>query len=533
MPKISVIIPVYNVAGYLDQCLNSVVNQTFSDIEIILVNDGSTDGSGDECLKWAERDPRIIYVKKLNEGSGPSRNMGINIAKGEYVAFIDADDWYDESFIELIYSEARKTGADIVACGYREVNDGTNAEIRTRYPDFSDKKGAYWTTHSVLWNKLYKRSLFTDNRIEMPKGPGQDTAVMCFICYKANKIAVLALCLYYHRKNREGSMTSNNFSRHIKNAVNILPYLCDLFIRSGDFSKCRERLLNYALYNIRHLKNRINNNNGDYALWFNAVSGFMDSYFPGWSVHYNLRICVLGSYSLKYLLSRYTPFNDDNIDDYCFSGVLSIMSEACSDIMPAHDNPFRNKALYNDFNKTLVKNIRSDDITYDYMIIDFLDERFDIFRYSGSDFTLSDALREAKNVPESVRLKRWDDSSVELWKKRCLDFISVLKLKFSARNVILVKQYLTEYYGVCEKEQRYENWEEIRFINSKLSECYSFFADNYQGIAVIEADNGFHYSFKHFRHGIYPWHYNEEYYFNAADAVMSHIKRRLIINSVK
>ena len=129
MAEVSVIIPVYNVEEYVDKCLASVVNQSFSDIEIIVVNDGSTDGSGDKCLEWAKRDERIVYVSKKNEGAGLARNLGIQIASSEFLAFCDPDDWYDERFIEIMLAKQQDTDADIVTCSCSYTHDGNSVKI--------------------------------------------------------------------------------------------------------------------------------------------------------------------------------------------------------------------------------------------------------------------------------------------------------------------------------------------------------------------------------------------------------------------
>ena len=113
-PAVSIIIPVYNVAKWLDECLESVVGQTFSDFEVILINDGSTDESGEKCRKWCEKDARIRLIDKDNEGPSKARNLGIQEASGVYLAFLDADDWIDRRYLELMYGRAVRTDADMV-----------------------------------------------------------------------------------------------------------------------------------------------------------------------------------------------------------------------------------------------------------------------------------------------------------------------------------------------------------------------------------------------------------------------------------
>ena len=123
MPKVSVIIPVYNVEKYLRECLNSVINQTLKDIEIILVDDGSTDSSLSICQEYAKKDDRIIVLTQQNQGAAVARNNGIKIAKGEYLSILDSDDYFDLSMLEKLYNKAVKDDLDITICRAQALND--------------------------------------------------------------------------------------------------------------------------------------------------------------------------------------------------------------------------------------------------------------------------------------------------------------------------------------------------------------------------------------------------------------------------
>lgn len=121
---ISVVIPVYNVYEWIDLCLESVINQTFDNFEVILINDGSTDGSDLKCIQWAERDSRIRVIHKINEGPSVARNIGIQEARGKYLVFIDSDDWVDKSYLETMYNRVIATNADLVECDVYRVKIG-------------------------------------------------------------------------------------------------------------------------------------------------------------------------------------------------------------------------------------------------------------------------------------------------------------------------------------------------------------------------------------------------------------------------
>ena len=115
-PEVSVILPVYNVGEYLDICMESLERQTFRDFEALLINDGSTDDSADRCRAWAEKDSRIRFFDKDNEGVAPTRNLGVRLARGEYLAFVDPDDWLDPTYLEKLHARLEETGADVASC---------------------------------------------------------------------------------------------------------------------------------------------------------------------------------------------------------------------------------------------------------------------------------------------------------------------------------------------------------------------------------------------------------------------------------
>ena len=128
-PKISVIIPVFNVGEFLDACMESLEQQTFKDFEILLINDGSTDNSGELCHIWAEKDSRIRCVDKDNEGVAVTRNLGVRLARGVYLAFVDPDDWLDPTYLEKLYVRLETTGKDFAECDLWRYDNRTGKKI--------------------------------------------------------------------------------------------------------------------------------------------------------------------------------------------------------------------------------------------------------------------------------------------------------------------------------------------------------------------------------------------------------------------
>lgn len=181
---ISVIIPVYNVEHLLERCLNSVIQQAYKDLQIILVNDGSTDKSPEICDNYLKIDDRIKVIHKKNEGPNAARKDGVNIANGEYIAFVDSDDYIDKNMFEVLVNEASK-GVDVVQCGYRKVSTAGEvlSTITLKPIDISQTSeiALYYAsqknTTNFLWNKLYRAEIFKN--IEFPSFfAGEDSCIL-------------------------------------------------------------------------------------------------------------------------------------------------------------------------------------------------------------------------------------------------------------------------------------------------------------------------------------------------------------------
>ena len=152
MPKVSVIVPVYNVEKYIEKCLNSLVNQTLKDIEIIIVNDGSKDNS-DKIIKiYQEKYDNIIYLTKKNGGLSDARNYGIPYAKGEYIAFLDSDDYVENDIYEKMYNKAKENNSDYVECDF--IWEYPNKSIIDKGEEYTGKHEMLQKIRVVAWNKL-------------------------------------------------------------------------------------------------------------------------------------------------------------------------------------------------------------------------------------------------------------------------------------------------------------------------------------------------------------------------------------------
>lgn len=206
---ISVIIPVYNAENYINRCVSSIVNQTYENLEIIIINDGSTDGSGRICDEWKEKDKRIHVYHKKNEGPGIARNIGIEMSKGEYLAFIDSDDWIEDTAYETFINIALKSGAEIVGCAsIVDYENGLHKENLSDIPEgVRDKNQCIvdvleQNTHAwgAVHNKLFKSSLFNETRFPIVRHL-EDYKVTIKFFNEANGIYFCKYPYYHHTCN--------------------------------------------------------------------------------------------------------------------------------------------------------------------------------------------------------------------------------------------------------------------------------------------------------------------------------------------
>lgn len=219
---VSIVVPIYNVEDYLEECLHSIITQTYSNIQIILVDDGSKDNSGKICDNYSETDERITVVHKENGGLSDARNRGLEIAQGKYIVFIDSDDVIDTRMIEKLYECIQKYQSNIAVCFYEKFT--THIPIYKEYEDkinnISGKqyiadvyRGKGERTAFVAWNKLYERELFEKNKISFPYGRiYEDTFTTYKLLYYAKQVSVIEEHLYYYRI-RTGSITQKRINK--------------------------------------------------------------------------------------------------------------------------------------------------------------------------------------------------------------------------------------------------------------------------------------------------------------------------------
>lgn len=217
---VSVIIPVYNAEKYLHRCVDSVLKQTYQNLEVLLIDDGSKDGSGAICDEYAAQDCRVRVIHKENTGVSDTRNVGLDEAKGDYILFVDSDDYIDKAMVDKLLEKALKNCSDIVMCRYCVDRAGTVSSINMHYKDeyvgFEDIKTGllylYYTDYHTglysLWNKLIKKSIYSTDgiRFDTTLKRGED-AWFVFQCLKrCNRVDYIDESFYYYYQNTSSIM---------------------------------------------------------------------------------------------------------------------------------------------------------------------------------------------------------------------------------------------------------------------------------------------------------------------------------------
>ena len=264
--KVSVIVPIYNVEKYLEKCLKSIINQTLKDIEINCINDGSKDKSGEILEKFKHLDSRLITIHKNNEGLSIARNVGIEIAKGEYLSFVDSDDWLDFDYLEKLYFAAKKHNCDIACAGFKRCKNWRKSirksfKQETILTEINEKiKADNLPEDNYVWNKIYKRKIWLQNNLEFaPHRYFEDIALTVKILYSMGNMVTVPNTYYNYRKNPV-SVTATITKKHKDDynwaKANMLNFVKENNIkmprRKSFYKKEYIKMFNFTIIKIYH-----------------------------------------------------------------------------------------------------------------------------------------------------------------------------------------------------------------------------------------------------------------------------------------
>ncbi len=235
--KISVIVPVYNVESHLHRCVDSIINQTLQNLEIILVDDGSRDTSGDICDYYATKDRRITVIHKENEGSSCARNAGLDIASGDYISFVDSDDYIDKSMLEIMLNGILEHNLDVVEIKTQSKNNKSNADDVFEIQDKASAiKRVIQSTSFSVWRRLYRTSLIHDLRF-IPKIIHQDVFYTIDMLNRIEHIGYLNKSLYNYNTDNESIIRSKYSLEKITIGIKATEYIMNNIPRQPELQQ--------------------------------------------------------------------------------------------------------------------------------------------------------------------------------------------------------------------------------------------------------------------------------------------------------
>lgn len=300
---ISIIVPIYNIEKYIERCVRSLINQTYQNIEIILVDDGSTDNSGNIADKLANQDTRIKCIHQKNGGLSAARNTGLNVAKGNYYSFIDGDDYIKSETIEKLYLNAVKYHAEIAVCNMIRFYEDNSTEAFYKpcnHVEVLDQDDRFKTLNQPsVCNKLFKKGLFND--VKFPVGKYyEDTYVYHILCYRASRIVLTGYDGYWYY-SRKGSILgdeifNNKYFDFIEAVWMRAQYLIKKDIHPYSEEACLSLYVAYSNANKNIVKSKENNHQFE-----QAKSYYLDIY--KYLIHRNISF----KQKIRLFLLRYFP----------------------------------------------------------------------------------------------------------------------------------------------------------------------------------------------------------------------------------
>ena len=283
MPKVSIVVPAYNVENYIEKCLESLLNQTLQDIEIIVVNDGSKDNTKQKILSFRDKYPnKVKYLEKENGGLSSARNFGMPYAKGEYVAFLDSDDYVETNMYEEMYNEAKKENYDMVECDF--IWEYPNKLKEDHGKIAKNKKELIINNRVVAWNKLIKREILEKSKLEFPFGLRyEDVEFFYKLVPYLNKVSIVNKC-FIHYVQRENSIVNTQNSR-TKEIFQILDNVIKYYKEKEIYEEYKDELeyiytrflLCSSLKRMIRIKDKKERKDALYKTWKN-----LNTNFPNW-----------------------------------------------------------------------------------------------------------------------------------------------------------------------------------------------------------------------------------------------------------
>lgn len=529
---ISIIVPVYNTKNCIGKCIESICGQTYSDLDIVIVDDGSTDGTSDLLKEYAKKDKRIRIFTQKNSGQGVARNKGIEQAAGEYIFFADSDDWLEPDAIEALYDSIVANGSDIAVCNFFKTRIDEETVATTIQEAFEGiiysrcDSNYVFNISSYPFGKLFKKELLDKCNFSFPVHFYEDVSAIPVLLATAEKISFVKEAKYYYRNHSGSTVYAVD---KIKDRITCMYSLVENFKKNNCYEKYSRELDEYIVrriaINVRMMKSAFR----QYEKWFiKEQNDFLANNFIDDGRQYkNLKVAAWGSfnsYTISKILMRSDP-GEIITDYYGGESIVSLFGKKNSkmNFVNIHaENQFRFNAVKNDFTGSFLHRSIAEFADCDIFIVDFLEERYGIGYYEGNYFTISEAFTSMEKDMGFCFEEISSDEHLRIWKEKAADFAQLLEQYFHDAKIVLLKMKLSEFYGYKGKETLFPNIEQIRRTNHMLDVLYDCFEEICtRAISVDMSKEDFYYTHAEFRHGCHPWHLSQWAYTKIANIIKS------------
>lgn len=291
--KISIIIPVYNTSKYLDKCLMSVIKQNYQNTEIVLVNDGSTDNSDEICKKYSKKYKNIKYFSKENEGLGETRNKAVKIATGDYLFFLDSDDFIEEGTLKTLVDETDNGKIDVILFDYYKYIENDNSKTHISLIPFKiENKKTIITSMPTASCKLIKKEIFVNNNLSFPKDIYfEDNAMTPYMLSLINTFKYIQKPLYYYVQHQGSILNQTKYNKKWEEIFTSLEYMENLFRQNNTYDKYYEEIEYIYIEYLLHASNLKLYKYQEAKEAIIKTSKIMKDKFPNWKKNKYFKMC--------------------------------------------------------------------------------------------------------------------------------------------------------------------------------------------------------------------------------------------------
>lgn len=526
---VSIIIPVYETESFLNKCIDSVLSQTCKDIEIVFVIASGRDNSEVICEEYSKIDSRIRIVNQIGNGAGNARNQGVSIAQGEFICFVDSDDWVEPDFVEKLLGELQRSESDIVECDYFWGENGVERIGGNSPYNRIDPNLLRVCAAPACWKQMYRKDFLEKKHLQFANTVAEDLFLYSDMYRVCKKSAFIEEPLYHYRI-RSGSFTDSatKDAYKYKELISLFGMIVERYRKRNyeltAFEELKRQITPHATIRYRKIASRTKKDTAQ-ELW-NQSNKFFSEIFENPANPFSRKVIAVGGYNLGRISNYFSADKISNIR-FSFSSLISAMSQKDDNISVSCENEYRQNMILKDIGGVFVKSIES--FNPDLLLIDFLEERFDIIIHNDCYYTYSDAFMDSQhNLKEFNVISRMSANCDILWERSCNSFVELIERLDERCDVVLVENYLSEGIGNIYKRDDTFN-HRVRELNSKLKKYYCYLEEKCKRIKVIrwnEIPDILKYTDEQFEHGVKPEHLNQYYYSYVANCIFDLLGER-------